>query len=285
MPPRQDSYRFRALIYSCLISLFALCCGGVLPACAESPQGMPVSALPDAPTPQSQPSSPSHSSSVFRDTGRSSVLWKAPSVYGIRPVFTAVNNWNAPPLTFHQKAHLYFRQITGPWIAFTSIVGGSFGQLDNHPAYGGGYVYFKHVGSSYADQVDGDFWHNLILPQLFHEDPRYFRKGSGPVMHRFLWAASAPVWSRRDNMTWGINYSHIVGNVIGSAIGNVYRPQSNRTVEQTFGRAFLGLAESTAASELAEFWPAIAHRVGRRRYRKMQQQEARERQLMRQQQQ
>lgn len=213
------------------------------------------------------------------------MLWKAPAVYGFRPVFTASNNRNAPPLTFHEKRYLFVRQSTGPWIALTSVVGAGFGQLDNNPAYGGGAeAYLKHIGSSYADQVDGDFWHNLILPQVLHEDPRYFRKGSGTFVHRFLWAASAPVWARRDNMTWGINYSHIGGNLIGSAIGNLYYPQSNRTVGQTFGRALSGLAESTVASELAEFWPDIAHHIQRRRYRKMQRQEAREKRLAEQQQ-
>jgi hypothetical protein len=194
------------------------------------------------------------------------LLWQAPSADGIRPVFTATNNWNAPPLTFRQKSYLYLRQITGPWIAVTSLMGAGFGQIDNNPAYGeGAQGYFKRVASNYADQVDGDFWHNLVLPQLLHEDPRYFRKGSGPVLHRFLWAATAPVWARRDNKTWGPNYSHILGNLIGSAIGNVYYAPSNRTAGQTVGRAFLGLADSTIASELAEFWPDIACRIQVRR--------------------
>lgn len=288
MPSRQDHFCFRAALYFCFFPLILLGSGAVFPAQAA------VSALPDAPVAQNQSQNqsqnrpPRHSRNYYRwrAGGQTPMIWKAPAVYGVRPVFTATNNWKAPPLTFHQKAQLYAGQVTSPWMFFTSFLDAGFGQLDNSPAYGGGAeAYFKRAGSSYADQVDGDFWHNLILPQLLHEDPRYFRKGSGTFVHRFLWAASAPVWARRDNMTWGINYSHIVGNVIGSAIGNVYYPQSDRTVGQTFGRAFTGLAESTAASELAEFWPAIAHRIDRRRYRKMQRQEAEENRLVQAQQQ
>lgn len=223
---------------------------------------LPDAPLPDAPLPRPHTTSGPRQSSGAGTGAQQSLRWKGQAVYGIRPVFTATGNWNAPPLTFHQKSYLFLHQITGPWIGVISFTGAGFGQIDHDPAYGeGAQGYFKRVASNYADQVDGDFWHNLVLPQLLHEDPRYFRKGSGPVLHRFLWAASAPVWARRDNKTWGINYSHILGNLIGSAIANVYYAPSNRTAGQTVGRAFTGLAESTIASELAEFWPNIACRI------------------------
>lgn len=262
MPRFRISSRTPFLLFSLLITLNLVGFDMSPPAWGAKPH--PAPALPNAPAPQNQRPTPRARFSQSQSSRQ--LLWQAPSADGIRPVFTATNNWNAPPLTFRQKSFLYLRQITGPWIAVTSLMGAGFGQIDNNPAYGqGAQGYFKRVASNYADQVDGDFWHNLVLPQILHEDPRYFRKGSGPVLHRFLWAAAAPVWARRDNKTWGINYSHIAGNLIGSAIGNVYYAPSNRTAGQTVGRAFLGLADSTIASELAEFWPDIACRIQIRR--------------------
>ena len=51
---------------------------------------------------------------------------------------------------------------------------------DEHPRFGQGVEGFVHrYATAYADQAIGNYMTEGILPVLFHEDPRYFRRGHG----------------------------------------------------------------------------------------------------------
>jgi len=84
-----------------------------------------------------------------------------------------------------------------------------------------------------------------------------------------LWAAGSAVWSRRDDGTWGPNYSNILGNLIGSSISNFYYPESQRTVGSTFSRGFIVTAEGALGSELVEFWPDVVRHYQRKKAEKL----------------
>ncbi len=49
--------------------------------------------------------------------------------------------------------------------------------------------YGRYFATSYADYVIGDFMTESIYPTLFHQDPRYFRKGVGSGWSRLGYAA------------------------------------------------------------------------------------------------
>ena len=123
--------------------------------------------------------------------------------------------------------------------------------------------YGKRLGASYTDSFIGNFWGNAVLTSWWHEDPRYFQKGTGTYTHRFLWAATATVWCRRDNGSWGPNYANVAGNLIGAAIANVYYPASYRTVGDTITRGLSVTAQGIIGAEVIEFWPDIVRHYGR----------------------
>ena len=145
-------------------------------------------------------------------------------ILGIVPDFNMMDNAMAPPLSPKQKFHLFWKSTTDPYAFFVAGFVAGYGQANNsNPGYGqGAEGYFKRFGASYADAFDGNLWGNAILPVWWHEDPRYFRKGTGSVKGRMLHAALSTVWCRRDDGTWGPNYANVVGNMIGGAISNVY---------------------------------------------------------------
>lgn len=183
-------------------------------------------------------------------------------ILGIMPEFNMMNNAQAPPLSPKQKFHLFWKSSTDPFVvAVTAIDAGISQAEDDFPGYGqGAQGYFKRFGASYADTFDGNLWGNAILPVLLHEDPRYFRKGSGPVGGRILHAALSTVWCRRDSGAWGPNYANVGGNIIGGAIANAYYPQSDRGLGLTFGRALTVTAEGAIGAQLIEFWPDISRK-------------------------
>jgi hypothetical protein len=186
-------------------------------------------------------------------------------ILGIVPDFNMMDNAQAPPLSPKQKFHLFWKSSTDPYAFFVAGIVAGFGQAkDSNPGYGqGAEGYFKRFGASYADSFDGNLWGNAILPVWWHEDPRYFRKGTGSVGSRIAHAALSTVWSRRDNGTWGPNYANVVGNMIGGAISNVYYPESDRGPWLVFGNALTVTAEGAIGAQLVEFWPDIV-----RHYRK-----------------
>ncbi|HEX3436557.1 MAG TPA: hypothetical protein VHT24_07290 [Pseudacidobacterium sp.] len=188
-------------------------------------------------------------------------------ILGVVPKFNVVDSGEAAPLTSKQKFHLFWKSSTDPFIFLTSAFDAGISQAqDNFPGYGqGASGYFKRFGASYADTFDGNLWGNAILPSLLHEDPRYFRKGTGSVTSRILYAAETTVWCRRDDGTWGPNYSNVAGNIIAGGISNVYYPQSDRGAGLTFQRALSVTAEGAIGAQLLEFWPDISRRFFHKR--------------------
>jgi hypothetical protein len=109
-----------------------------------------------------------------------------------------------------------------------------------------------------------------------HEDPRYFQKRTGSFASRALWAAGSTVWCKRDNGTWGPNYSNVVGNLIGAAIANVYEPDAQRTVGTTVENGVTVTVEGIVGAEVIEFWPDIVRRHRRKQAEKLAKQAAKD---------
>jgi hypothetical protein len=184
-------------------------------------------------------------------------------IMGVVPNFNTTNDQNAPPLTPKQKFHLFFRSSIDPFEFVAAGLDAGVEQADNSfPEYGQGMEgYGKRIGASYADTFDGNLWGNAILPSLLHEDPRYFRMGTGTFWHRAVYSAKTNVWSKRDNGTWGPNYANVGGNFIGGALSNLYYPASDRGFSLTVERAVTVTAEGAIGSALVEFWPDISQHV------------------------
>jgi hypothetical protein len=206
-------------------------------------------------------------------------------ILGLMPTFNVSMKQNAAPLSPAQKFQLFLKSSTDPWIFFLTGADAGISQAeDSFPGYGQGVEgYAKNFGASYADTFDGNFWGNAVLPVLLHEDPRYFRKGTGSFFSRFAYSASTTVWAKRDNGSWGPNYANVGGNIIGGAISNIYYPAADRGLELTFERAWTVTAEGIIGAELAEFWPDIAQHYRRGHAAKLARKAARRQQQQQQQ--
>jgi hypothetical protein len=183
-------------------------------------------------------------------------------VAGVMATFNTTRNQNAVPLSPGQKYRLFFKSATDPWpFGLTAVVAGISQADDSYPAWGQGMQgYAKRFGGAYSDYFLGNFFGNAVLPSLWHEDPRYYQKGTGPAINRFLWAAGSTGWCKRDNGGWGPNWANVVGNLIGSAIARVYYPASERTVSNTITDGLTVSAEGIVGAEVIEFWPdAVRH--------------------------
>jgi dipeptidyl aminopeptidase/acylaminoacyl peptidase len=188
-------------------------------------------------------------------------------ILGFIPEFNTSNVSDAERLSRKQKMHLAFKSATDPFTFLTAGIDAGLSQSsDSHAAYGQGMQgYAKRFAASYADSFDGTMIGNGILPVLLHQDPRYFRKGSGSFKSRFVYSVLSTVRARNDDGQWRPNYSNLLGNLAAGGISNLYYPEADRGVGLTFGRAAVVSAEGALGAFLYEFWPDVSRKLAKKK--------------------
>ncbi len=151
----------------------------------------------------------------------------------------------------------------------TFILAGAFAgeaQLTNaNRAFGQGAAgYGRYLGTAYADYVIGDFMTEGFYPILFHQDPRYFRKGSGSGWSRLGYAMGQIIFTHNDTGANTFNYSEIIGNSTAVAISNAYYVD-NRHASDAVVKLANQLGVDMASNILKEFWPEIQKKLSRKR--------------------
>ncbi len=184
-------------------------------------------------------------------------------ILGVFPNFNTSYISDAVALTPKQKLQLVLRSGVDPVTFAVAAADAGISQWeDDYPGYHqGAEGYFKRWGASYADSFDGALWGNAIFPILLHQDPRYFRKGTGPKKERLWYAIESTVRARGDNGKWQPNYSNVLGNIASGGIANLYYPSTDRGIGLTFERAFTVTAEGVIGSLVVEFWPDISRHL------------------------
>ena len=174
---------------------------------------------------------------------------------GILPNFYSSYDWNAPPMGAKQKFQLSFRSIIDPVPLFTAAGMAAVQQYRNtFPAYGGGIEgYGKRYGANLADNVTGILLSRGVYPSIFHQDPRYFCKGTGSIRSRMLYAISAAVIGRGDDGRWKPNYSQVLGTFSAAGISNLYYPASDRGASLVLFNGLAGTGQSALKNLLREF--------------------------------
>jgi Carboxypeptidase regulatory-like domain len=176
-------------------------------------------------------------------------------VLGVFPNFYTSFIWNAAPLKPRHKFQLAIRSTTDP-ISFltTGVIAGVDQARDRFPGYGQGMQgYAKRYGAAYGDSFIGRMIGGAILPSLFHQDPRYFYKGSGSISSRLGHALASAVICRGDNGKWQPNYSHVLGNFAAGEISNLYRPEEDRGVGLAINNALIHTGGNAVANVMREF--------------------------------
>ena len=128
------------------------------------------------------------------------------------------------------------------------------GQLTNaNRSFGQGVAgYGRYFGTSYADFVIGNYMTEAIFPGILHQDPRYFRRGTGSGWSRLRYAIGQIFWTHSDSGHMQFNYSEILGNSTAVAISNAYY-QNNRDAANALTKLGTQVGVDMAANVLKEF--------------------------------
>jgi len=188
-------------------------------------------------------------------------------VLGVFPNFYSTYDWNAPPMGTRQKYELAFRSMIDPVTFAGAGALAGFEHFNNiFPGYGGGIQgYAKRYGAAYANSFSSRMLGSAVFPSLFHQDPRYFYKGTGSISSRTMYAISAAVIARSDDGHWRPNYSHVLGTFVAGALSNLYYPSSSRGLSLTLSNGLVETVGNAGTNILREFvLKGITSRAGGR---------------------
>ncbi len=177
-------------------------------------------------------------------------------ILGVIPNFYVSYVWHAAPLSPKQKFRLALKTSIDP---VTFLIDGATAGIEQSQDYLSGYGqgaagYAKRFGAAYADDFIATMIGGAILPSLFHQDPRYFYKGTGSVESRAIHAISSVIICKGDNGHLQPNYSNILGSLASAGISNLYYPTSDRDgAAVTVDNALIGVAEGAVSALLQEF--------------------------------
>ena len=212
------------------------------------------------------PPSSEHKEAEHREAEREIKQQERQRILGIVPEFNTTSLQRAAKLSPGEKFRLAFKSATDPFAFITAGADAGISQWGNDFAgYGqGAQGYGKRFGASYADSFDGTILGNAFFPVLLHQDPRYFRKGTGSIGSRALYAVLSTFRAKSDNGKWQPNFSNILGNLAAGGISNLYYPPSDRGATLTIQRGITVSLEGALGALGYEFWPDVARRLRRK---------------------
>lgn len=187
-------------------------------------------------------------------------------IFGVLPNYRTANG-SAPfePITAKRKLWIAAKDSFDYPVYFLSGAFAALYQLDDqNPSYGQGLKgYARRFGSAYGDQAIGNLMTEGFMPIIFHEDPRYFRIGSGSghsKWYRTGYALRGVMVAKSDRGNWTFNAAEWVGNSAGVAISNLYYPSDTRDALDNTEKLLVAVATDAFSNVLKEFWPDIKHK-------------------------
>ncbi len=167
------------------------------------------------------------------------------------------------PLSTGQKFELFVDNSLSVHTLTWAALGSSVGQADNSPTgYGQGWDgYTKRFGSSMARQASSNFFGTFLVASLLHQDPRFYPESKPRLGHAMKYSGERVFVTRNDDGRDVVNWSGLAGPLLAEGLANVYWPERNRSVGDTFLRYGLDLATRTGGNMLREYWPVFYGKI------------------------
>ena len=184
---------------------------------------------------------------------------------GLVPNYFVNYNPDAAPLNARQKFQLTWRTFLDPSsFAITGIIAGVQQARNTHKGFGqGGQGYAKRYGAAYGDFVTSVMLDRVVMPTIFHQDPRYFYKGTGSTKSRAGYALSRTFICQGDNKKAQFCYSRLISNFGSGFATNYLYPKADRNTNgQILQDSAIGIGAEALANLFQEF---IAKKITKRK--------------------
>jgi hypothetical protein len=155
-------------------------------------------------------------------------------------------------------------------VSLLTLGGGTFNAVFSQvthtdPTYGGDAGAFaERFGASVADIATQNFFGDFVIASALHEDPRYFRMGSG---HRFLtrigYAISRAVVIRKDSGGNTFNFDNVGGSALSTVFSSLYYPPTSRNGKAMLMHWAIDVPDNGFVNLAPEFWPDFRDKLRR----------------------
>jgi hypothetical protein len=187
------------------------------------------------------------------------------------PPYVPLVNWyarflNGPqvkPMTPREKGWLAVRNVIDPFNGITILGSSAIAVGSNaHSPYGPGMMGFeKYVGTSYAQDMTGEFIGTFLIPSIMRQDPHYHRMPNATMKRRIAHALYQVTWTQGDNGKGMPNYADLVGFPIEDEIANLYVPGRQTDLPASATRYATAMATAPIDNFVSEFLPDVARHI------------------------
>jgi hypothetical protein len=182
-------------------------------------------------------------------------------IFWIIPNFMTANDQpeNKGPLTPNQKYNIAWHQFWDMSAHFGNVIQAAISQAANSiPHYGQGWGAFgERYAAQEGDQFTGSMLIYGVLPNMLHQDPRYFRRGRGSAWKRIAYAASRVVICRTDSGKPTFNASQVFGQLGQASISMLYYPKQDRELDGVLQGWAINQGYNIGWNQLKEFTPDL----------------------------
>ena len=144
-----------------------------------------------------------------------------------------------------------------------ALIGSAYGQAINSPSgyHQGAEGYAKRFGADMARAASDNMFGNFMLASVLHQDPRFYVKRNLSFKQTVKYAALRVAFTSTDSGEKQINYSGLIGPLMGEGLANAYYPDQNRTAGSTLTRYASDLAWKFGGNMLRQYWPSINRKL------------------------
>ena len=227
----------------------------------QDPQTTPSTPTPD--TPPATTTTPAPEKAPDPTTGDDK-----DRIFGVLPNYTTVTgNDTFTPISGKAAIKIAaLDSVIDPMVyPLYGFVAGVAHARNDPPEWGGGIKgYTKRYSAALTDNTICSMVGTGLLPALLKQDPRYYQGLRTGILSRFGYAAKASVVTRsRITGHPQFNVSEVAGTLIVASAGNLYYPETQRTVTDTLTRWGMQAMWDGVSNELKEFWPDIKKKLHR----------------------
>jgi len=186
-------------------------------------------------------------------------------IFMVIPNYATVEHPGAEyqPISAKEKFKLGALDAFDPYsFPIAGVLAGIAQATNEDAAWGQGLQgYGKRYAAGYADAISGSFMTTGVFPAILHEDPRYFRKGSGGFWPRTGYAIKRLLVIRTDSGGTSFNFSEFGGNATAGALSLTYHSAEERNFQNFVSGFYTQVTIDLVSNMLKEFWPDLRHKT------------------------
>jgi hypothetical protein len=162
-----------------------------------------------------------------------------------------------------QKFELFVDNSISLDTVFYAAASSAVAQAADSPSgFGQGWeAYGKRFGTSMARQASAEFFGTFIIASATHEDPRFYAEVNPTFGRAVKYSLKEVFVMRNDDGHDVVAWSRLGGPLLGEGLANVYWPDRNRSVGDTFLRYGIDLAVKAGGNMLREYWPVLSSKM------------------------